>query len=433
MIPPHIDHARRLAEELAIRGDPAAASEAISRLRTIDHLGSVPARQVAAYAVVAAARRRDEREVLRWLAAMGPLDKAGRERLREILLAAPEAANPAYASYAERLTSPPRGVMAAAASRGAAVFAWWLGGLVAGALAIGGVAVVGSQLGWWQMPSWTSLRSETPEQAMRGMLADFLSGDLVAAWDRLPPSWQRSADDAGQRLLQSIDSSLLESIRGLIEAQAILLARRRDFVIASDSPLFVWVDRHPQGYDRHVEALLALARGPLLEADSLGRVGIRTVLRDLQDHPATSAMLREAIAEDFAAEMGIPRSLLRRPDAKEALRGEIGAVLQSESKDRATVRIFIREEEWPVAMILEEGRWISEDLLAEWEQMLAEMRLAAVELRSSSTSDAASEAAAALDALAEEFLLLAESTSQEQFDRRVDGMAIRLSLRLWIR
>lgn len=429
MTDPHVQQAYRAAVQYAVHDDPERTAEMIQRIRTLDRHGSVPPSELAVLAVVAAVRARRRSGLESSLAALGERDAAVSRRLREYLLAAPEASQPGFREFVEQLTASPVAAKVHAVRRagGRAVV---VAGAILVLLVVGvGGFLVGGRAGLWPTPRWMDARAERPEEALREWIIDLVTLDLVAAWDRLPSSWRSDADESLERLRGSIDPKVLAAAKDLLETQADLLESKRAF-IEPEVPEAFWFAVGVDDYDGLIAGCRSLSAGPLLDPGMLGSISARDLLQALSGSAYARTALGPILADQLMEDLEISAATLVRPDVREHLRARIGVVVQSEGDSLASVRlVFPRGEEVVFDMMLEEGRWISEALARDWEDLIAWIRRLSIEVRTRSGETEIDKLVSVMTTQREELERLKTAKTKEEFDAMVTQLPVRIMMR----
>ncbi len=430
MSDPHVQQAYRVAVQFAVQDDPTRAAEMIQRIRTLDRHGSVPSSELAILSAVAAVRSARKQDIENAMAAIPVGSEPAMRRLREYLLSAPEASQPGFRAYVDRITAPPQAPALEAARRvGGRAAALAFGGLLVAGIGFGAY-FAGGRADLWPLPRWLEGRLERPEEALREWIIDVVTFDLIAGWNRMPKSWRDDSDAAVAKLLANLDPKLLVATQQLLDAQANLLEKQRAF-IEPEIPPALWFASGDQNYDGLIAACRSLADGPLLDSVGLSSIGMGELIQGLQDSPYARVVLGPMLADQLIEDLDLKPATLRRPDVRDHLRGRIGAVVQSEGTKLASVRlIFPDGGESEVEMMFEEGVWVPEGFARAWEEWIADLRRLSIDVRTRAGEDWVDASIEWMNAQRQELDRLSTARTKEEFDAMVEQMPIRVWSRL---
>jgi hypothetical protein len=337
------------ARESALRGDPAAFTEHLRGIESLDRAGEAPSHDLRLLALVAAARRADLREVERTLEQAGSLPASEWDRVRRWLLAAPEMPLPAYAEFVRSLDRRMRKQVKVPPSRR------WTPSLA--------IVLVGSLLSLMVLAWRLSPRSPSTSTAlaMRAVLA----GDPAITMEQLPSTWQDRCLEAARLLAGHDTSAASQATEAAVDAViAALHAASGGRAANRIAETLLGPRASGSDLDRVALGLMVWKGSPWLRVSAWGDPAT------LEWTPTGDALLAwRAALRHMPLGLWLPGWFSPRWQC-EPLRGETVTVLRnSGDNSRATLQIVVGGQEWNAATTRIDRCWPPDALIDQWESI----------------------------------------------------------------
>ena len=217
--------------------------------------------------------------------------------------------------------------------------------------------------------------AEAPDAAMRVLMTSMQAGDLGAAWNALPPSYQNDVNEVVRLFGENMDRDIWNAATRMLEKGVVILTDQKPFVLGWVETLEQDVDLEGlgEGMDAVAGVLNTILQSELGDLDQLKEFdGQAFMVGTGEELRQQLAALAENLQDELDPAMmpvagGFPGMEL--PDLDNVQFSTVQA-----DEDTATLRVEQNGEVEDHPMVRVEGRWLPQMMVEEWDEGIQEIK-----------------------------------------------------------
>ncbi len=217
--------------------------------------------------------------------------------------------------------------------------------------------------------------AETPDAAMRVLMASWEAGDFGTLWDALPPSYQDDVNEVVRLFAENMDRDIWNAATRMLGKLTGILKDQKPLILGWVETLEQEADAEAlsQGMDGLAEILDTVLQSELGDLEQLkafdGQAFLEVTGRQLGEQMA--AMSEEWGGQLDPATMPVPGGFpgMELPD----LDNVQFSTVQMDG-DTATLRIEQNGEVEDYPMVRVDGRWLPQAMVDEWDEGISELK-----------------------------------------------------------